>query len=93
MIHSAVADGTSSIMDNPPPTSIPFDLLRAPGSYVCNWNGFLLRVPPGSLGPGGREINIVGREPLFVTKISDDPNLPVTRARELASRLSLRVSF
>ena len=27
-----------------PGVSIPFDSIRSPGAYVCNWNGHLLRV-------------------------------------------------
>lgn len=78
----------------PPAFSIPFDTIQDPGTYVCNWNGFLLRVPRGALGPqSGRCINIVGSEPLFVTKISADPDLPVSRARQIASGFNLRISF
>lgn len=74
--------------------AIPFDTIRTPGSYVCNWNGFLLRVPPDAMGPdGGRALNIVGAEPLFVTKISDDPDLPLPRARAFATQHRLRVNF
>jgi len=74
--------------------SIPFDTIREPGTYVCNWNGFLLRVPVGVPGPGqGRALNLVGSEPLLVTKISDDPQLPVVQARALAKALSLKISF
>ena len=27
-----------------PGTTIPFDVLRTPGAYICNWSGHLLRV-------------------------------------------------
>ncbi len=73
--------------------SIPFDSIRAPGSYVCNWNGYLLRVPSGSVSVRARPINLVGSAPLFVTKISDDPDLPVTAARQVAAELNLKISF
>lgn len=73
--------------------AIPFDAIRSAGTYVCNWSGHLLRVPADMAGPRARHINIVGTEPLFVTKISDDPDLPVRRARQLASDLHLRASF
>lgn len=77
-----------------PAVSIPFDTIRDPGTYVCNWNGYLLRVPSGALGPGqGRAINLVGAEPLLVTRISTDPELPVSHAREVASDLGLRIRF
>ncbi len=78
----------------PPMVSIPFDTIRAAGTYVCNWNGYLLRVPDGSMSPGnGRVINLVGSEPLLVTRISSDPELPVRSARALASDMHLKVSF
>lgn len=75
-----------------PGVSIPFDSIRTPGCYVCNWNGHLLRVPETALIPNG-VLNIVGPEPLFVTKITDDPALPLARARQAAAALNLRVSF
>ncbi len=76
----------------PPGVSIPFDSIRAPGTYVCNWNGHLLRVPESALVPDG-VINLVGPEPLFVTKISDDPAVPLGRARQVATDMQLAVSF
>ena len=72
--------------------SIPFDSIRSPGAYVCNWNGHLLRVPEIALVPNG-VINIVGSEPLFVTKISDDPAMPLTKARRAAAEMRLATSF
>ena len=74
-------------------TTIPFDAIRAPGTYVCNWNGHLLRVPSGSFGNSDAHINLVGPTPLFVTKISDDPGIPLRQARELASELAVTPSF
>ena len=77
-----------------PAISLPFDTIRDPGTYVCNWNGYLLRVPSGALSPGpGRVINLIGVEPLLVTRISADPELPVSHARQLASDLGLRIRF
>lgn len=84
------ADGTAPA----PLPSIPFDTIEAPGTYVCNWNGYLLRVPEGALGPGNRRVfNLVGTEPLFVTKISDDPGLSVGRARQIAGDHALTANF
>jgi len=86
--------GTSPMGVASPVASIPFDTIRDPGTYVCNWNGYLLRVPSGALGPGqGRVINLIGAEPLLVTRISADAELPVSHARELASDLGLRIRF
>ena len=73
--------------------SIPFDAIRDAGTYVCDWVGCLLRVPPGAFSAASRPINIVGLAPLFVTKISDDPDMPLTQARTAAAELDLRVGF
>ncbi len=75
-----------------PGASIPMDSIRTPGAYVCNWNGHLLRIPERALVPDG-VINIVGPEPLFVTKISDDPDVTLNQARQLALQLNLQTSF
>ncbi len=72
---------------------IPLDLIRDAGTYVCEWSGHLLRMTLGALGPDGTGFNIVGLTPLYVTKISDDPTLLLTRARRVADRLKLRVDF
>ncbi len=74
--------------------TVPLDEVSSPGTYVCNWSGHLMRVPVHSLRPGGGlALNIVGGEPLTVTKISDDPDLPLSRARGLAWCLGLSVGF
>ena len=75
-----------------PGVSVPMDSIRTPGTYVCNWNGHLLRVPERALVPDG-VVNIVGPEPLFVTKISDDPDISLGRARQMAASLKLPTSF
>jgi hypothetical protein len=75
-----------------PGVRIPFDSIRSPGTYVCNWNGHLLRVPERALVPDG-VINLVGPEPLLVTKISDDPAVPLREARQVAAELHLTESY
>jgi len=74
--------------------SIPLDTIGSSGAYVCNWSGHLLRVPEG-LAPVGRPLglNIVGREPLTVTKISDDPDVSLAHARTLAASLGVTAGF
>ncbi len=72
--------------------SIPFDVIHDPGAYVCNWSGHLLRIsgePPTHDGV----LNLVGSEPLLVTKISDNPMIAVNRARVIATQLELAVNF
>lgn len=94
MVDSSAA---SHSIDNAFPiaiASIPFDTISAPGAYVCNWSGYLLRVPRDSLQAEHRPvINLVGSAPLFVTKISDDPDVPACTARALAAERNLKTSF
>lgn len=75
-------------------TRIPFDQINEPGCYVCEWSGHLMRVPPDGIQPGRSPlVNIVGRDLLYVTKISDNPFIPVTKARLFASNYDLAVNF
>ncbi len=76
------------------PTSLAWNQIRSAGTYVCNWSGHLLRVPPESISHDGTPgFNIVGADPLFVTKISDDPELNLHSARQSASELNLTIGF
>ena len=73
---------------------VPFESINEPGAYVCNWSGHLLRVPDDAVTPGRSPlINIVGNDPLFVTKISDNPFMPVTKCRLMACNLDVAVNF
>lgn len=73
---------------------LPFDAIAEPGSYICNWSGYLLRVPEGGVTPGRSPvINVVGPHPLTVTKISGDPYISIARARLIASNLSVQANF
>jgi len=71
-----------------------FDAIGSPGTYICNWSGHLLRVPEDGVTPGRSPmLNIVGAEPLTVTKISDNPYITLTKAKLLASNFDLNVNF
>ena len=75
-------------------TQTPFESLNEPGCYICNWSGHLLRVPEDAIKPGRSPlISIRGRENLFVTKISTDPYVPVSKARMLAADCDVSVNF
>ena len=53
-----------------------------------------MRVPQDGIAPGRSPmLNLIGPEPLFVTKISNDPYLPITKARLLASNWDEQVNF
>ncbi|MGE0479795.1 MAG: hypothetical protein AB7Q17_04920 [Phycisphaerae bacterium] len=75
-------------------TTFPFDGINAPGAYICNWSGHLLRVPEDGVVPGRSPlINLIGPEPLMVTKISDNPYLTLTKAKLIASNFDITVNF
>jgi len=75
-------------------TQIPFEALNEPGCYVCNWSGHLVRVPDDAVKPGRSPLlGIRGTEPLFVTKISTDPYIPLSKARMLAADCDVAVNF
>lgn len=75
-------------------TTWPFDAIEQPGTYICNWNGHLLRVPEDAVSPGrSPKINMVGSGPLMVTKISDNPYITLTKAKLLASNFDINVNF
>lgn len=73
---------------------IPFASIQDPGCYVCNWSGHLLRVPEDGVASGRSPlINILGTDPLFVTKISENPYMTLTKARLVASNFDISVNF
>ena len=75
-------------------SQVPFDAINEPGSYVTNWTGHLMRVPEDAIKPGRSPLlSIVGTETLFVTKISPDPFLTISKARMLAADCDVAVNF
>ena len=75
-------------------TQIPFEGINDPGCYVCNWSGHLVRIPEDAIKPGRSPLlSITGADPLFVTKICNDPYVPVSKARMLAADCDVAVNF
>jgi len=75
-------------------TVIPFESIQEPGCYICNWSGHLLRVPEDGIAPGRSPlVNIIGSEQLFVTKLSENPFITITKAKMIASNLDCDVNF
>ena len=73
---------------------IPFDAINAPGTYIANWSGHLVRVPEDGFKTGRSPlIEFLGKEKLVVTKLSDDPYIALTKARMIAADLDLPVNF
>lgn len=71
-----------------------FDQVQSPGAYVFHNTGHLVRVPEDALTLGRSPlVDIVANEPMLVSKISDNPYLPITKARILACDADLPVNF
>ena len=75
-------------------TQVLFEAIDAPGTYVCNWSGHLLRVPEDAIKTGRSPLmNLIGKRPLFVSKISGDPFIQVSKARMIAANFDVPVNF
>ena len=73
---------------------VKFEDINEPGTYVANWSGHLLRFPEDSLKQGRSPLlDIVGKEELYITKISENPYIPVTKARQMAADFDCNVNF
>ncbi len=92
--HSSSEQGSDTTFATKCGANVPFDSIQDAGAYICNWSGHLLRVPPDGVRPGRSPlINMVGWDPLYVTKISDNPFITVTKARMQAANFDLPVNF
>ena len=75
-------------------SQIPFDSIHEPGIYLSNWTGHLVRIPDDGVKQGRSPVlEILGKEPMIVTKLSDDPYCSLTKARMIAADLDLPVNF
>ena len=75
-------------------SQVPFESVNEPGTYVSNWTGHLVRIPEDGIQLGRSPlIEIRGKEPMMVTKISDDPFCCLSKARLTAADLDLNVNF
>lgn len=75
-------------------TTMHFNDVSEPGAYYNHDTGWLYRVPDDVLAPGHSPLmNIVSMNENFVTKISDDPYIPIGKARQICSNLDWAVNF
>lgn len=73
---------------------LPFSDINSPGCYVANGGGELFRIPEDGVVTGRSPvIEIVSKTPRMVTKVSDDPWLAISKARQLAADSDLYVNF
>ena len=77
-----------------PGTTLPLASVNELGAYVCNWSGHLLRISEDGAAPGRSGLlDLVGHEPPWVTKIANNPFIPITKARMLAAALDVSANF
>ncbi len=72
----------------------PLGEVKEPGAYVCFGTGDLIRVvrtdAPSS------EVELVdkhGDQPMLVTRVSEDPFVPISQARMAAANLDIEINF
>ena len=74
--------------------TVPFNEITEPGAYYFHTTGALYRIPPECLAPGHSPmLNIYCDDQCLVTKISNDPWIPVSKAREICSNWDFFVNF
>jgi len=74
--------------------TVPFNQINEPGTYYFHPTGMLFRVPPDGVAPGHSPmLNICWNEECYCTKISDDPWIPVGKAREVCANWDFSVNF
>ena len=74
--------------------SCSFNQIENSGCYVSSETGRLLRVPTDALAKGqSPRIETVGFTPWLVTKLSNDPYLPISKARMIAADNDIEVNF
>ena len=78
--------GNESVQGASVGSSVPYDGINSAGAYVFENSGHLLRVTEDSIKPGRSPLmTIQSKEPLRVTKISDNPFITSTKARTFAA--------
>ena len=73
--------------------TFPFDEIQEPGVYVTQ-HGELFRIPPEALAEGRSPvITWLSKGSNMVTFITDDVWAPISKIRQLASNVDLKVNF
>jgi hypothetical protein len=74
--------------------TVPFNEITEPGAYYNHSTGWLYRVSNECLSPGHSPVmNICCYDECYMTKISDDPWIPVGKAREVCANWDFAVNF
>ena len=74
--------------------NVPLDKVDTPGCYVSKHTGALYRISAEALAvePSAR-IGIVSNEVTLMTKIAEDPWLPINKARGLCANADVHPNF
>ena len=74
--------------------TIQFNEISEPGAYYNHDTGSLYRVPAEILSLGHSPLlNIVTLDENFVTKVSDNPWVPLSKARQICCNMDFAVNF
>ncbi|HVP13674.1 MAG TPA: hypothetical protein VMV94_21040 [Phycisphaerae bacterium] len=74
--------------------NVPFDEVQTPGCYISKNTGNLYRIPAEALALGRSPlIEIVSKTGTLMTKISEDPWVPINKARQLCADADLYPNF
>lgn len=73
---------------------VEFSEIHAPGVYVMERGGLLVRVPPNGMAEARNPlISVCGDGPVWMWRLSEDPWLPLHKARSIAANHDLTVAF
>lgn len=74
--------------------NVPLEKIETPGCYVSKSNGTLYRIPAEALAGGPTAmIGIVSKDGTLMTKIAEDPWLPINTARRLCANADVQPNF
>ena len=74
--------------------NVPFEEVQTPGCYVAKTTGNLYRIPAEALALGRSPlIEIVSKTGTLMTKIAEDPWVPINKARQLCADADLYPNF
>lgn len=72
---------------------VPFNEVNEPGAYVAE-DGRLFRFQADGLKQGHSPlVTVTSNTPMNLTKISDDPNVAVGKARQIAADADIQPNF
>jgi hypothetical protein len=78
----------------PGTVTVEFENIKDSGSYYNHLTGWLVRMPDETLSLGHSPImDIVSKNQSLFTRISEDPYVPLNKARRICADLDFDVNF